>query len=291
MSDISQAVSQHLNLPSTPAVVHQLTALMTQEDVGSHEIALLVATDQAFAARTLRLVNSPFYGFARQITSVEEAVIMLGVDTLQQLLLTTSVVSSLKTESAVLSMDDFWMHSFSVGVFAKHLLHTATNDARNEAFVCGVMHDIGRLLLLKMDPEKYVRFYDDGESVSDLEKEASWFGSDHQAAGQILAQKWNFPVSFVTAIAHHHDPVQAHNDQLLVSAIHIADIICHAFNLGRSGNEFVSMFSRSAWQILEIDSELLEQITRQSLEEIQATTVMIKGISRKDEIVSPVNPN
>jgi len=280
LANITEAVMQQIDLPSAPAVVHQLTSLLAKDSVGSHRIAQIVATDQAFTAKTLKLVNSPFYGFARQITSIEEAITMLGVSTLQQLLLTTSVVGSLKTDCTVLTMDDFWMHSFSVGVFAKQLLHTANPDTRNEAFVCGVMHDIGRLLLMRMDTDKYVRFYDKGESVADLEKEASWFGTDHQKAGQILAQKWNFPSSFVAAIAYHHQPDQAPtSNKLLVSAIHIADIICQAFNLGRSGNEFASMFSESAWKILKLNPDNLKQIIYRALEEIQSTKAMIQGVT------------
>ncbi len=176
MLDLDNMLSKQIDLPSAPAVVHQLTTLMARDDVGSHDIAQIVATDQAFTARTLKLVNSPFYGFARQITSVEEAVTMLGIGTLQQLLLATSVVSSLGSDSDALSMDEFWLHSFSVGVLAKHLIRTGNPDAEGEAFMCGVLHDIGRLLFVKIDPGRYSRFYDKGESVVDLEKEAEWFG-------------------------------------------------------------------------------------------------------------------
>ena len=105
MATLDNVVTQQVDLPSAPAVVHQLTALMSQDEVGASEIARIVETDQAFTARTLKLVNSPFYGFTRQITSVDEAVAMLGTGTLQQLLLATSVVSSLGTDSSALPME------------------------------------------------------------------------------------------------------------------------------------------------------------------------------------------
>lgn len=278
MIDLEKAVTQQVDLPSAPAVVHQLTTLMRRADVGSHEIARIVQTDQAFAARTLKLVNSPFYGFARQITSVEEAVTMLGIGTLQQLLLTTSVVSTIGTDSGALQMDDFWMHSFSVGVLAKHLLYSEIADVRNEAFMCGVLHDIGRLLFIRMDAAKYVRFYDDGKSVVDLDKETQWFGADHQQTGQILAQKWNFPDTFATSIAYHHHPDKASSGLLLVSAIHVADLICHALNLGRSGNEYVSLFSPPAWNKLGLDCEKLETAVRDAMKEIRETESMIRDM-------------
>ncbi len=278
MLDLESVVSQQMDLPSAPAVIHQLTTLMKQDDVSSHEIARIVETDQAFAARTLKLVNSPFYGFARQITSVEQAITMLGVNSLQQLLLATSVMGALGTESSALLMDEFWMHSFSVGVVTKHLLPAENADSRNEAFMCGVLHDIGRLLLVKMDTSKYVRFYDDGKSVIDLEKENQWFGADHQQMGQALARKWNLPGSFATVTAYHHHPEKAQDYQLLVAAVHIADIICHALCLGRSGNDYISYFSPAAWHRLGLYSEHLETSVRQALDEIRETESTIRDI-------------
>ena len=279
MATLDNVVTQQVDLPSAPAVVHQLTALMSQEEVGASEIARIVETDQAFTARTLKLVNSPFYGFTRQITSVDEAVAMLGTGTLQQLLLATSVVSSLGTDSSALPMDDFWMHSFSVGVIAKHLLANQPAEIRNEAFMCGVLHDIGRLLFVRMDAERYARFYDGGGTVIDLAKETQWFGANHQEVGQVLAQKWNFPAPFATAIAYHHAPEDAPQSPKLVAAIHVADISCHALNLGRSGNEFVSSFSKAAWQNLGLGSGSYEARLRMALTEIGETESMIRNIS------------
>ncbi|MCD6250105.1 MAG: HDOD domain-containing protein [candidate division Zixibacteria bacterium] len=278
MLNLEKVISKQVNLPSAPAIVHQLTTLMSRDDVGSHEIARIVETDQAFTARTLKLVNSPFYGFSRQITSVEEAVTMLGIGTIQQLLLATSVVSSLGTNSSVLSMDEFRLHSFSVGILAKHLLRAENSEAENEAFMCGVLHDIGRLLFVKIDSGRFARFCGDGESIVDLDKETQWFGANHQQLGQALAQKWNFPDRFATTIAHHHTPDDATEAPRLVAAIHIADVSSHALNLGFGGSPYVTHFSPTAWHKLELDSETYEKIVRRALSEIDETEAMIHGI-------------
>jgi len=279
MQNVDNVLSQQVDLPSPPAIISQLTTMMSQEDVGSREIARVVETDQGFAARILKLVNSPFYGLARQITSVDDAISMIGITSLQQLLLGTSVMSNLGTDGSSLSIDDFWMHSFGVGVLAKHLLSGQSSDARNEAFMCGVLHDIGRLLFVKMDPERYERFYDGGQSVTDLEKETQWFGADHQQIGHALAQKWNFPPRFATAIAYHHLPDQTSDSTALVAAIHIADLTCHALDLGQSGNQFISYFSPSAWKNLELNEEVYEKAVRLALDEIRETETMIRAIS------------
>ena len=146
--------------------------------------------------------------------------------------------------------------------------------------MCGVLHDIGRLLFVKMDAERFERFYDAGQSVIDLDKETQWFGADHQQVGQALAQKWNFPPKFATAIAHHHFPEKASDFSTLVAAIHIADLSCHALHLGQSGNQFVLHFSPSTWQSLELNKEVYERVLRRALDEIRETESMIRSISQ-----------
>lgn len=278
MENIDSVLSQQIDLPSAPAIVALLTATMSREDVGSREIARIVETDQGFTARTLKLVNSPFFGLARQITSVDEAIAMVGIRSLQQLLLGTSVITSLGTEGSSLSMDDFWMHSFSVGVIAKCLRPGEGTENQQEAFMCGVLHDIGRLLFAKTSPERYERFCDDGQSVIDLDKEAQWFGADHQRLGQALAQKWNFPAKFVNAIGFHHSPDDAPDFSALLAAIHIADITCHGLNLGRSGNQFVSSFSPASWEKLGLNEDKFENAVRKALREIEETESVIRSI-------------
>ncbi len=276
MQDIEEVLSKNVVLPSAPTIIHQLTTMMSRDNVGSREIARIVETDQGFTARIIKLVNSPFYGLARQITSVDEAITVVGIGSLQQLLLGTSVISILGSEGSSLSMDDFWMHSFSVGVIAKHLLPSEISEEQNEAFMCGVLHDIGRLLFVKMDPERYERFYDAGQSVIDLDKEIEWFGADHQKIGEALATKWNFPRRFVAAIASHHHPEQATNSSALVASIHVADLTCHALNLGQSGNHFVSNFSPESWSMLKLTEESYEKAIRTALVEIRETETLIR---------------
>ncbi|MFQ5453694.1 MAG: HDOD domain-containing protein, partial [Candidatus Zixiibacteriota bacterium] len=241
--DYQTVIESQLSLPSVPAVVHQLNSLISKKDVNSRELANIVETDQGFTARIIKLVNSPFYGFARQITSVEEAITMLGLDALHQLLLATSVMSTLRADNSVLNANDFWLHSFGVGVLAKHLLYKQNKELAGEAFLCGVLHDIGRLVFIKMDQYKFLGFYNEGKVVTDLEKETEWFGIDHQKLGELLAKKWNFPDSFTVAIANHHTPESVDNHTFLVSAVSIADLICHGMNIGNSGNNYVSTFS------------------------------------------------
>lgn len=279
MSELQTVINSQMNLPSTPAIVAELSSLLSKSDVSSNELAKVAKTDQAFTARILKIVNSPFYGFSRQITSVEEAITMLGLDVVNQLLLATSVLNTLKTDSRILDINKFWLHSFGVGVFAKHLLYRKSKELKNKAFICGILHDIGRLVFLKLDADRYTAFYDQGHSVTDLDKEQKWFGLDHQQIGAELGRKWNFPEDFVLTIGNHHTPEKYAEESELVASVHLADIICHALDVGASGNKYVYSFSPEAWKNLELNRSQLKEIVVGALAEIEKTKKLLQNFS------------
>jgi putative nucleotidyltransferase with HDIG domain len=278
MANINVLINKIADLPSPPVVVQRLQARMAEQDISNREVAEIIETDQAFTARVLRLVNSPFYGFPRKIISVEESITMLGFNTIHQLLLTTSLVKSFDINSQALNLNMFWEHSFGVGVVAKELLHKSNKDLRNEGFMCGILHDIGRLVLVKIDPEKYVAFHSKGQMATDLEAETEYFGMNHQKVGELIARKWNFPESIVAAISHHHNPQVESKYGLLISAVNIADMLTHALSIGNSGSHYITEFSKPAWQILDIDDKKLEALLKKSLAEIEKATDTLHSI-------------
>ena len=122
MSNYESVVDKLTELPSLPVIMQKLQSLINKGTTGIHEIASVVETDPAFTAKVLRLVNSPFYGFARKVVSVEESITMLGFNTLHQLMMTTSLLHSFDTPSHVMDKNNFWQHSFGVGIIARNLL-------------------------------------------------------------------------------------------------------------------------------------------------------------------------
>jgi len=275
---IAKILTNNINLPSIPAVIHQLNQLVSRDDVGSHEVAKVVETDPAFTARILKLINSPFYGLSRQVTSVEDSIALLGMEAIHQLLTATTVMSSLRSGSRVLNMQQFWIHSFGVGALARHLLKEEAENIRQEAFLCGVLHDIGRLVLVRADTDKYEAFFDRGKSVTDLEKEEKWFGMNHQEVGSVLAKQWNFPENIINVVSFHHTPEQSPGNAKLVSAVNIADVICNALMVGHGGSSYVSSFSVEAWHELNIDISQLKQRIIGSLKEVEHTKAILNDI-------------
>jgi len=257
------------DLPSPPAIIQRLNACIADQEMNSFELARIIETDQAFTARILKLVNSPFYGFSREIVSVEEAITMLGINAVHRLLLTTSMLTTYKIDNRISEVNSFWRHSFGVGVIAKHLLFRMDRESQQEAFVSGILHDIGRLIYMKIDPDMFMRFYFEMSGVTDLDAENEYFGVDHQRIGEKLAEKWNFPKAIIIVIANHHTPNKAEHHKLLLSAVNIADMLCHALQIGNSGNYYVSKFYPEAWKTLQLSYNELDKILRRALNEIE----------------------
>lgn len=142
--------------------------------------------------------------------------------------------------------------------------------------MCGILHDIGRLVLARSDPDAFISFYYKRKQVTDLEEEAGFFGIDHQKLGELLARKWNFPESILTTIANHHTPQDASEKfRRLVSTVNIADMLCHALRVGDSGNFYVAQFYPDAWQALEMAMGELETALRGALKEIEQAGEML----------------
>lgn len=278
MKSYETLIKSIVDLPSPPIVVQKLHEVFSKEEVSSHAIAQIVETDQAFTARVLRLVNSPFYGFRRKVVAVEDAVTMLGFNSIKQLLLTTSLVNTFAKGKHSETFENFWTHSLGVAIIARSMTYRHSRDTRSEAFVCGLLHDVGRLVLMKADPDRFHAFYFEQDQVTDLEDEKDFFGIDHQKIGEMLAQKWNFPKSICHAIANHHTPLLARQNLFLVAVIHIADIIGHALAVGNSANSYVSQFSPEAWTTLKLSYEELEKVLMDITMEVKNPKEMLREL-------------
>lgn len=273
------ALDQQFSLPSAPIVVQKLNALLDSDRAGNAEVARVVETDQAFTARVLRVVNSPFYGFTRQITSVTEAITMLGLNTLHQLLLTTSMVNAFAGRIAGKQLTEFWRHSFGVGVLAKHILYNSGEDSRREAFIAGILHDMGRLVFMQMDVDTFTRFYYEELRALDLKAEEETFGIDHQQLGRLLAEKWNFPERLVAVIGGHHTPMDAVGPRSLTASVHLADLLAHTLNIGSSGTFYVAAFCPESWSIVAMSQQKLELVIRESLQEIESAGGLFRELA------------
>jgi putative nucleotidyltransferase with HDIG domain len=166
-------------------------------------LADVLQRDPALSARVLRLANSAYFRLARPVTEVRAACIVLGFDTVRALAVGLSALDTLsKSVGSALDLDAFWRHSVAVATAAQGITRRAGLEDPGTAFCAGVLHDVGKLLLASVDPDRWRR----AAATGGLEAERAEFGTDHAEVGAWIGERWHFPPEIVEAIGGHHAP-------------------------------------------------------------------------------------
>jgi HD-like signal output (HDOD) protein len=265
-----------LKVASLPAVIERLNTAIADPRTGSRDLERIVGEDAALAARLLRIANSALFGFPGRIETLSHAITVIGTQQLRDLALACSVTSLFRNiPRERLDMESFWRHSVACGCAARLLasLRRETNVERH--FVAGLLHDIGRLVLLSEAPrEAQAVLQEAGERGELLYRiEYDRFEFDHAQLGGLLLEHWRLPAAHVAAVRHHHAPGRADGYKVEASLVHLADVVVHAVQYGNSGERFVPPLADSAWQALgfspAITGPLLEQLAVQYSEAVQ----------------------
>ena len=203
---LDEVVNEVADLRPLGAVATRILEITEDDRFSAHELAQVIATDQALSAKMLRLSNSAYYGFPRTISTVRDAVVLLGFRAVRSATLASCVVDAMEG-SANLNYHDFWHFSVTVGMLAE-VLGRATDSHQNEAFTGGVMHNIGRLALDQRFPEALNEplAYATEHHVDLHEAQRTVIGFDDARLGGALALHWNFPQPLVDAVAGHATP-------------------------------------------------------------------------------------
>ena len=238
-------------LPALPQAVMELRASLKREEVAVDELATTISCDQALTAKTLRLANSSFYGVAGRVTSIRDAINILGLRTVATVATTAVVLSSFeRTACAGFDFDSFWRHSIATASCAQSLAEAARLDSE-AAFAAGLLHDIGRLALVTYFPHElaHALAWAADNDKPELEAEQLILGIDHATVGGLIAQHWHFAPDIIEAIRLHHD-VAARAQASLVDVTHVADSICHALDLSQRSDDMVPRLCLPAWERL-----------------------------------------
>ncbi len=253
------------DLPSLPAVVMELLNCIDGDEADMAVLAKKLSYDQALTAKTLCLANSSTYGLQVKVTTIQQAMTFLGFKAMKNLI-TAAAVTGTFANGQCPGFDDkaFWRHSIATAVCAKVLArHLRFNQ--DYAFTGGLLHDIGRLVLLSSFPEQYagVLAYREEHDCSVLEAERSVLGVDHVMAGAALAGHWNFSDTMRLGIAGHHEP-DAAGAGFLAAIVHVADAIAHALDLAGEPDDMVPTVSPVAWNAMGLNEETYLHVFRET---------------------------
>lgn len=226
------------DIGSLPEVTTRIVQVVEDPKSTAQDMHAIVRTDPALAAKVLKVVNSAFYGLPSQISSLDRAIVMLGLSAVKNIALAASLARLFKPGalSERFSARDLWQHCVSVGVCARMLADAGPGHS-DEAFVCGLVHDIGLLIEYQLLPEQVRQVIERCErSAEDFRMvEREVIGADHEMFGEALAVKWKFPPGLRNAIAYHHEPEKLRPEfRPVVTAVQVADIICAQNDLGFS---------------------------------------------------------
>lgn len=262
--NLAPVVERLRDLPVLPSIALDLIHSLGREDVDVTALAEKMSRDQALAAQLLRMANSSFYGLAGKIRTVRQAIVVLGFDSARALAVASNVIGSIRGGCREADVTACWRHSIATALCAKNLARRAGLD-QDAAFIAGLLHDIGRLVLATRFPDQYARVLDDCErnGTPVHAAELRVFGLDHHRAGQMLAEAWKFPPAIQRAIARHHAPAGADLADL-AGVVYAADAVAHALDLGGTPQDAVLLLLGAARDSLGLTPDHLLAVCRET---------------------------
>lgn len=255
-----QLIEDSKELGSPPIIYRRLMEVINHPRGGAGDVANVIREDTALTARLLKLVNSAFFAFPKKIDTVSQAVSVVGTSQVRDLSLATSVTDMFSGVPAdILDVEGFWKHSLACGVAAR-VVAGMRNEANVERFfVAGILHDVGRLVLLLRAPDVTRELMEAARAEEKLlyEVERAALGWDHARVGGMLMKHWSMPEALVEALALHHDPTRAQRYPVEAATMHVADILANALQMGSSGERFVPQISAGAWSKLGVAPQMV----------------------------------
>jgi len=231
--DLKRLIGQMKSLPSVPHLYMRLVEELKSPDTSFRAVAGIVSSDVGMTAKILQMVNSAFFGFYQSISNLEQAISILGLNMIKALVLSVRVFSQFDPRKmAAFRIESLMSHSTAVGALARMIVRSETKDRKlgDDAFMAGMLHDAGKLVLAHNLPGKYTRVMQLArEKVLPLHVlERDEFGATHGDIGAYLLTLWGLPDPIVEAVAFHHRPAKAPSQAFgALTAVHAANVLEH----------------------------------------------------------------
>ena len=282
--DSARLVREYVGgMPSLPTTVSKVLDVCNNPKTSPIDLDRVIQLDPVLMGRVLKLINSAYYSLGAQVTSIVRAIIMLGVNTVKNLALSSAVLDrvSSKKDFHALNMEGFWRHSLCVGVTAKLIAKRRGIDSKSleEYFAAGLLHDIGKIPLNNALADEYVRTmsFADRERVSLVAAERRGLGMDHCEAGRIVAENWKLTGAIADTVSQHHD-LEAYSGEYgdVLRTVAVADFFANREGIGFSGNRYPDKMSPETYSLLGIEKTMLEELEEPVNAEIEKATIFLK---------------
>jgi putative nucleotidyltransferase with HDIG domain len=276
------------NLPTPSPVLLRIENVLQNPEASPSEIAEVIRLDPAITSKVIRLANSAYVGVSRTVSTLQNAVILLGSERVHSLVLASELLNSVKIKFPLLfTLDKFWLHSVTTALIAEaianHLRRSEVVD-ENEVFIAALLHDIGKLVIAQLLPDALR----EAHTKSKQNCLPYWKSEDpelcHTNAGKYLAEHWSFPAILTSAIHKHHEPESAGVHSMIVSIIHIADVTAHMIGRSTIDDEVSPEVSNFALEKVALSQEGFRVIAVRAIEDKKKVDSLL-------EMFSPTSAN
>ncbi len=222
------------NIPSLPEIITKSIELMQDKNTSATKLSKLIANDIGLTARVLKLVNSAFYGFPKQISTIQQAIVILGFTTIKGIILSASIYKMFTPKGNIsFNYKNFWKHSLLVATAARLIAENSNINHKEDIFAAAFLHDLGKIIFAQYDWDNYVNVYtstcmDDIQYMNEEEKNC---GLNHCEIANLVAYSWNLPQIFCDIITYHHKPEKSENYLPECYIVYISNLIASNKNL------------------------------------------------------------
>lgn len=231
---LEQVLARADALPALPEIVARILEMLNDENANADTLGKHIVSDPAVVVRLLAAANAGAIGASGRVDSVRQAIMLLGVGRVRTITLATAIIDRFKV-APPFDAHQLWLHSVGVAVCAQEVARSAELDI-DVAYTAGLLHDIGQLLLFVFDPVAYgevLRLRAEGD-IDIVDAELEYLGIDHAHVGGELARLWKLPEAVADAIAGHHASADSQPENEMADAVHVAEVLSHALDLGGS---------------------------------------------------------
>lgn len=253
-------------VPLIPASVTKIQQLIQNPDVDFNQLAELIRYDPGLTANLLRLANSAYFGFTRTISTVQQAIVRLGINRLFKILLTAAVAPLLQSEikGYDIPKGKMWEHSIAVAIGAEKLARILHLSFPPHTFTTGLLVDIGKIVLgtfIEVGAKPIMELAFERRIPFDV-AERRVLGIDHSEVGAILLSRWNLPPDMVSAGRWHHQPQRFEGDSTVIDLVHTADVLVMGCGIGVGRDGLNYRPSREVFQRLALNNHINERVMK-----------------------------